>query len=68
VIKISQETVLTFLREHPDRYWSAKEIAKGLKLGSVSSITVNLQKLRKTNFIKFKLLHPCNLYKYNKIK
>ena len=66
-INMSQETVLTFLKENPDKWWTSKEIAEKLN-ASIGSVTCNLAKLRRYKMIAYKFEeNHCMwyLYKYN---
>jgi Mn-dependent DtxR family transcriptional regulator len=58
---MGQQEVYDFLKKHKRKWFTSKEIAKGLSV-SIGSVTNNLKKLRKTNSIKHKLVN--NRYKY----
>lgn len=53
MFNLSQSEVLIFLKRNKLSWLSSREIAEGLDNG-LSSVTINLQKLRLTEFIHFK--------------
>jgi hypothetical protein len=66
---MSQQDILNFLRKNRNKYFTSREISEAINLRHTNAI-VNLYKLRKTNFITFKLLDNNSksvryLYKYN---
>lgn len=67
---MSQSDVLAWLKSHPNHWWRSLEIAKSLK-ASTARVINNLSKLRRTNFMKWKLSansknKQCYWYKYVK--
>lgn len=54
---MSQESVLSFLKEKKAKWVSSKEISKETRI-SYCSILHNLCALRKTGFVEFKITKP----------
>ena len=50
---MGQQDVYNFLRAHPKKWFSSKEISKGMNQ-SIGSVTVCLKKLRNKNEINYK--------------
>ena len=51
---MSQDTVLQFLREHPNKWYSASQIQPHLNQ-KLASVTMNLQKLRFQRAVLFEM-------------
>jgi hypothetical protein len=62
---MGQQEVFNFLKKNRAKWFTSKEIAKGLK-ASLGSVTNNLKKLRKTekDILKYKLVGNRYYYKY----
>lgn len=60
---MGQQEVSDFLKKHPLRWFTSKEIAKQLKV-STGSVINNLSKLRKSKQVLFKPAERANQYKY----
>ncbi len=50
---MGQQEVSDFLKKHKPKWFTAREISKGLNLSN-SSVTVSLAKLKSRNYIKYK--------------
>jgi len=61
---MSQQIVSDFLKEHREKWFTVKQIAKELEL-SISTITVNCKRLRAHQNINIKFTRP-SLYRYKK--
>ena len=67
---MSQSSVLEWLKEHPNSWYSSNQIIESIKEGT-ANIRTNLMKLRATNFIDWKLSKNSKnktifLYRYRK--
>lgn len=61
---MSQQDIYNFLKQHPDRWFTAREINEYLKL-SQGSISNNLKKLRQRNAVDYKRVEKKGfIYKY----
>jgi DNA-binding MarR family transcriptional regulator len=64
---MSQAEIFEFLKErykkNPNKWWTVKEMMKFLNL-TKTSINHNLSKLRKTDFIEFKITKNPFKYRY----
>jgi predicted transcriptional regulator len=52
-INMGQQDVYDYLKAHPDKWFSSKDLSKGMNQ-SIGSVTVCLKKLRSRNEIKYK--------------
>ncbi|MBN2422564.1 HTH domain-containing protein [Candidatus Woesearchaeota archaeon] len=59
--KMGQQEVYDFLKNNKRKWFTSKDIARGLKV-SIGSVTNNLKKLRKSTSVKFKFSN--NKYYY----
>ena len=61
---MGQQDVYDFLKKHPKKWYTSKEIAGKMK-ASIGSVTNNLAKLRKDKFIIYKISgEKANRYLY----
>ena len=61
---MSQQDIYNFLKQHPDRWFTAREINEHLKL-SQGSISNNLKKLRQRNAVEYKRIEKKGyIYRY----
>lgn len=61
---MSQQDIYNFLKQHPDKWFTAREINEYLKL-SQGSISNNLKKLRQRNAVDYKRVEKKGfIYKY----
>jgi DNA-binding transcriptional regulator GbsR (MarR family) len=60
---MGQQEVYNFLKEHPKKWFTSKEISqhKGISIGSV---TMSLKKLRKSQLVKYKNTGKRNEFLY----
>jgi hypothetical protein len=50
---MGQQEVYNFLKDHPEEWFTSKEISEGIDI-SIGSTTVCLKKLRENNEVQFK--------------
>ncbi len=61
---MSQQDIYNFLKEHPDEWFTAREINEYLKL-SQGSISNNLKKLRQRDAVEYKRIEKKGyIYKF----
>ena len=60
---MSQQTVLTYLKEHKKEWFSVRQLANGLD-ASIGSITCNVKKLREQDAVEWKLEEDVGHWKY----
>jgi len=60
---MGQQEVYDFLRKHPNKWYTSKEISKALQI-SIGSITACLKKLRRTETISFETTGNRNEFRY----
>lgn len=63
VITISQETIMNFLKENPDDWFTVRELSKELSLG-LSSVDSNVKRLRKSHLIHYQWNDRRGYYKH----
>ncbi|MBT3262187.1 hypothetical protein HN592_05820 [Candidatus Woesearchaeota archaeon] len=60
---MGQQEVYDFLKKHPTKWYTSKEISKALGI-SIGSITACLKKLRRTETIAFETTGNRNEFRY----
>jgi len=59
---MGQQDIYDFLKNHPKRWFTSKELSEKLKI-SIGSVTMSLKKLRESGSIKYQTTKR-NMYKY----
>lgn len=52
-LPMGQQEVYNFLKEHPNDWFTSRDINKGINI-SVGSVTVSLKRLREKNEVQYK--------------
>ena len=60
---MGQQEVYDFLKNHPDRWFTSREISEALGI-SIGSVTMSLKKLRKSGIIDWESTGKKNTFRY----